>query len=308
MRTKVLYIMGWGRSGSTILSAILGQTDKFFYGGEIHYIWERGCIKNWLCGCNLPFRECRLWRNVLDEMDDEKDPIDPNVMHQQSLRVRTRHLFLAMTPSARQRMKAKLHRYVDTTEKLYNAIRRTTGCSVIIDSSKIPAHAYVLDMIPSIDLFLLQLVRDPRASAYSWSQRRKREPDPGKKIYMASHNPITSSLKWDFWNVAAELMGKRKKGKHLLVCYENFITKPQATIASIMNMLKEESSSHFFEDGRTITLEPNHSIAGNPTRFKTGTLSLELDVEWKEKMFPWARALVTATTWPLLLKYGYHLN
>ena len=227
MKTKVLYIMGWGRSGSTVLSAILGQTNNFFYGGEIHYIWERGCIKNWLCGCNQPFNKCNLWHEILREMNDGKDLIDPNVMHQQSLRVRTRHLFLAMTPSARKRMKTKLQDYLDATEKLYNAIKTATGCNVIIDSSKIPAHAYVLDMIPSIDLFILQLVRDPRASAYSWSQRRKLEPDPGKKIYMAKHNPITSSLKWDFWNMAAELMGKRKKGRHLLVCYEDFITKPK---------------------------------------------------------------------------------
>jgi len=35
--TKVLYIAGWGRSGSTILDNVLGQLDGCFSTGELNY-------------------------------------------------------------------------------------------------------------------------------------------------------------------------------------------------------------------------------------------------------------------------------
>ena len=40
-RRRVLYILGWGRSGSTVLGNILGEVDGFFCAGELHYLWER---------------------------------------------------------------------------------------------------------------------------------------------------------------------------------------------------------------------------------------------------------------------------
>lgn len=43
---KVLYIAGWGRSGSTILDNVLGQVEGFFSGGELSYLWERGLSEN----------------------------------------------------------------------------------------------------------------------------------------------------------------------------------------------------------------------------------------------------------------------
>lgn len=54
-KIKVLYLAGWSRSGSTILSNILGEINGFFSTGEITYIWQRGLIINKLCGCDLPF-------------------------------------------------------------------------------------------------------------------------------------------------------------------------------------------------------------------------------------------------------------
>lgn len=41
MSVKVLYVIGWGRSGSTILDNVLGQLDGCFSTGELHYFWER---------------------------------------------------------------------------------------------------------------------------------------------------------------------------------------------------------------------------------------------------------------------------
>jgi hypothetical protein len=46
-------------------------------------------------------------------------------------------------------------------------------------------------------------------------------------------------------------------------------------------------------------------VSGNPSRFRTGKIELQLDEEWKVKMRGADKNVVTALTAPLLLKYGY---
>jgi hypothetical protein len=53
---RVLYIGGWGRSGSTLLDLILGQAPGVFSAGEVREIWQSGLVENRPCGCERPFR------------------------------------------------------------------------------------------------------------------------------------------------------------------------------------------------------------------------------------------------------------
>ena len=61
---KVLYIAGWGRSGSTILTNLLGQVPGFFSGGELRYLWERNLAGGHECGCGEAFLDCKIWSRV----------------------------------------------------------------------------------------------------------------------------------------------------------------------------------------------------------------------------------------------------
>jgi hypothetical protein len=49
-------------------------------------------------------------------------------------------------------------------------------------------------------------------------------------------------------------------------------------------------------------------VSGNPNRFETGAVQLRPDVEWVGRLGRSHRALVTAVTWPLLLRYRYPLR
>src|SRR3712207_9355320 len=67
---KVLYVVGLGRSGSTILSNSLGQIGGFFSGGELNFIWKHNVLEDRLCGCGRPFRECPVWTRVMDRSEE----------------------------------------------------------------------------------------------------------------------------------------------------------------------------------------------------------------------------------------------
>ena len=64
---KVLYIGGYGRSGSTLLDRLLGQMQGFHSVGEMWNIWQKCFIENQLCGCGKPFQECDFWSAVVEE-------------------------------------------------------------------------------------------------------------------------------------------------------------------------------------------------------------------------------------------------
>ena len=44
--TDVLYLLGKGRSGSTLLSMALGELDGFFAAGELRFFWRRGLVED----------------------------------------------------------------------------------------------------------------------------------------------------------------------------------------------------------------------------------------------------------------------
>jgi hypothetical protein len=46
-------------------------------------------------------------------------------------------------------------------------------------------------------------------------------------------------------------------------------------------------------------------VSGNPLRFESGALSIRPDIEWQARMNRRHRRLITSTTWPLLIRYGY---
>jgi hypothetical protein len=62
--TQVLYVGGWGRSGSTLLSHMLGHLDGHVAVGELRYVWQGGVAGNELCGCGKPFGQCEFWQAV----------------------------------------------------------------------------------------------------------------------------------------------------------------------------------------------------------------------------------------------------
>ena len=58
---RVLYIAGLGRSGSTLLSRLLGQVDGICALGEAHHIWRTGAPRaaaDELCGCGRSYAQC----------------------------------------------------------------------------------------------------------------------------------------------------------------------------------------------------------------------------------------------------------
>lgn len=305
---KVLYIAGWGRSGSTILGNVLGQIDGWFHVGEIRYLWDRGIIENQKCGCYSSFRDCSIWGEVLSEAFGGLDQIDPQKMvHLRNSFIRTRHLLLYRKGKLQNIVVRDMQHYLDALAKLYTSVAKVTGTDVIVDSSKFPSHAYLLDALPEVDLFIVHLVRDPRAVAYSWWMRKKRRLDIEKEAYLTPHNPVESALFWSEWNYIIKSVWGKRSSHYLLLRYEDFIRSPKESLERIVGMIGEENACLPFQRERDVILAPCHTVSGNPDRFQSGVIQLRENTEWKQRMTILQKGLVTGLTIPWLKQYGYSI-
>jgi hypothetical protein len=304
-RVKVLYVVGLGRSGSTILSNSLGQIGGCFSGGELNFIWRHNVLENRLCGCRRPFRECPVWTNVMDEAFGGMDVVDPREMIRlQASGTRTRHIPLMFTEKGRRSLAERLEKFLANYGRLYEAIASVTDSRVIVDSSKEPAHGFAMSMVPGVDFYVLHLVRDPRAAAYSWLKKKK-QPDSDTKEFMARFGPTKSSALWDSWNASAEALWHRTPQRYLRLRYEDFVANPHQSLLDVLKLVGEEDAEVPLVGGREVKLGVSHTVSGNPNRFETGAVELRTDREWISEMNPRDKALVTALTLPLLKRYGY---
>jgi hypothetical protein len=216
-----------------------------------------------------------------------------------------RHLPLMLAPGGRWLLRSRLGNYFDSLERLYGAMQDVTGCRVIVDSSKSPAYGYVLSTIPVIDLYVVHLVRDSRATAYSWV-RKKLEPSKGDATYMRKYNFVESSVLWSFWNWAAHSLLRGHSQRYLRIRYEDFVDNAQEVLEQILDFVGESPARLPLLTDRQVKLSTNHTASGNPNRFQTGIVELRPDNEWQAGLRPLGRKTVTMVTSPLLRKYGYH--
>ena len=306
-KVKVLYILGAGRSGSTLLSNILGQLESFQNVGELYYLWENGLLEGGICGCGDPVLKCSFWSEVLSQSLGSSIGQKSRQMQELGRQIaRTRHIPLLAISSGRHRLLGETNEYVENLSKVYTVIQNLTGCKVIVVASKFPSYAQILQTINTIDLYILHLVRDSRAVAFSW-QRKKI--DPATKDTFGRMGQIKSSTIWLTWNLGGEFLGQRQKqGRYLRIRYEDFIKNSFQTTKQILNLVEEPVKELPFVDEQQVILTATHSIAGNPVRFKQGAITLKTDSEWAVNMKSSEKTLATLLTWPLLLKYQYPLK
>lgn len=306
---KVLFIAGWGRSGSTILSKLLGQIPGFLSVGEIRFIWDRGLLRESSCACTRSLRECPVWREAVSFLIEEsREEIER--LRDIRDRFKTRHLLrhaIGRRELKNGRLSNDLSDYVSSLAQVYRGLQGTTGCRVIVDSSKYPSHGFLIDLIPDVDLRILHLVRDPRAVAFSWQRKRLYEPAASEPKLMNRHGGIRSSLQWVLWNAVTEYWWSRRRdeGRYMRLSYEEFAQAPRKTIIAVRDFVGESAAVDFFSSSHTATLQPTHELSGNPSRFQSGAVDILADSEWIEKMRARDRMLVSALTGPMLARYGY---
>jgi len=303
----VLYIAGAGRSGSTLLERLLGEIAGTVPVGELRHLWtEDPTVAR--CGCGRRIVECDFWSEVLQRAGIASDAVSFQEMlalQRQVDRIRYLPPMLAH-PLASHAYSQRRESYSQTLRRLYGAALAVGGGRVIVDSSKDISMLYLLTQMSDVRLRLLHLVRDSRAVAYSLTKVTVRPHVPDQVTYMNRYSPAWSAADWLYRNTLSEAARGRADG-YMRWRYEDLVADPRGSlrrVADFMGLTNADLS--FLETEEIVLTQPSHTVAGNPMKFQSGGLRLRRDDAWREALPPASRALVTALTWPLLRRYGYH--
>lgn len=309
-RPTVLYILGAGRSGSTLAERVLGGFPGFANVGELVEIFRQTAPRDERCGCGSLFSECQFWQAVGDRAFHgwDEDLVHENAERQRRV---ARQRYLAKLASPRlgsATFRSDLHGYCDTQYQLYRAIQQESKADVIVDASKAIAPLVALRNEPRIDLRVLHLVRDARGVSYSWAKADVARPhatDPTKAT-MARFSVGLTAARWTRIETQSSVAGMLVKPS-VTMRYEDFVADPTSATRAALTALGlgafSEQATHI--RGNTVILPSSHGISGNPSRFTTGEVTLRPDEKWKSGMSGRDRAVVTALGLPALLAHGY---
>lgn len=300
----VAFVGGVGRSGSTLLCRMLHRLPSCVHVGEVCYLWRRGILENLPCSCGQPFLDCPFWTEVGQVGFGGWDQVDAANAERQRRRLGAgKELVRAAVgrPSGRP---DDLAAYTGLTGTLFRAVRQVSGCSVIIDNSKVASEALLRLRTEGLDTKVVHLVRDSRGVTHSRSKQVPREDIENRQ--MARVAPGKTVARWLLFNALLTAICRRS-GERALLRYEDFVADPDSQFRRIVRFLgiPVDAEDLAFLRGDEVDLVGDHGIWGNPMRLRMGTQRIRLDEEWRSKMTAATKARVTAASLPGLLRYGY---
>jgi hypothetical protein len=190
----------------------------------------------------------------------------------------------------------------DFLQKLYASLQKSAGCEYLVDSSKDPYYAAMLSRIPNVSLHIIHLVRHPSGYVYSL---KKTKFDSARKAFMAKRSTFQAAGRWLWVNFRSESLRSRAKtfGR---IKYEDLIEEPRKLLFDILQTVASgENINLDFINDKVLNLNPTHSAAGNPCRFKKHKLQLSLDDEWKRDMNLKDRYFTGLVTFSIAIRYSY---
>jgi sulfotransferase family protein len=322
-RLSVIYLGGFGRSGSTLIERLLGELPGVCPVGELVHLWQRGVLAGERCGCGAPFHDCPFWLRVgaigfggwhnadIDRVISLRRQVDRN-----------RFIPVLASSLAPPAFRRALDEYLSVYLRVSTAVAEASGCRIVVDASKHASLAFCLRRSGDLDLRVLHVVRDSRAVAYSWTRQVQR-PDvavsgsdgpavrrlAAARSYMTTYPPASAAMRWNIQNGALHALAA-KGVPTSLVRYEDLVRDPERVlreVATFAGIRLGDAALRFLGDGagRHADLGTAHTVSGNRLRFATGRIPIRQDEAWRAVMPAGQRRTVTVLTFPLLGRYGY---
>jgi hypothetical protein len=323
MNKSIIFIVGAGHSGSTLLAKALNAHSKIFALSEIDNFYNDIHINNDAhCGCNVLLRECPFWEDINQKLKEVlnfgiKD--HPNLFRMSKTEGRDR-IFNRIT-FRMSRIAAYvfgLHsKHIQTRmyniKVLFDLIIDKTKTPYLVDSSKSAKRAYLLKHYfknYGYDVKVIHLVRDGRAVLYSYLKGyykvKLKNPKTGeyemKTFYSdRKHKPKDVISAWKKNNFIAELLHKRlSRDSYILLRYEDYANSPETVLRQLISLLGLEYEDAMIDLNRY----DNHMVAGNASRINATRIHKPIN-NWIELLKEEDKTYFNRKAGWLNKKYGY---
>jgi hypothetical protein len=233
-RPKVIYVMGAGRSGSTILGVALGNCDGVLFAGE---------LDKWFSRDGAPRRDgselAEFWATVRERVGDDADVRDV-LAGRTGWIERSSAALDPRTVRVRRRLRG---RYRSVSARLYRAVADLAGVACVVDTSHYPLRARELQALDGRDggigLYLVWLVRDPHAVVASLDRRDVAE----RRFALGAANAYLSLTNL----LCARVFARQPRARRLLVRHEQLLADPRGTLREILDLVGVRASLPDFD-------------------------------------------------------------
>ncbi len=254
LKPRVLYVLGYGRSGSTVLGMALGQHPGLVNLGEIStlptFVPGPTYIAPRACGCLLPLDQCPYWQGVARRVGSMAALAQDGTSLSPSMGWR-RYAPWLPEPSG------ELPRWAAGASGMYTAAIAEAGAQVAVDTSKGAARAWWLWKSGAVDLQFVWLTR--RLEGVIRSQIRH------------GNAAFKTALSWRLAQRQAAQMARVAERAGLRVprmSYEGLVQDPRTVLGEVLRHVGLPW------DDAVLTPRPAHTIGGEHEGKHGGRLSI----------------------------------
>lgn len=219
----ILYIMGTGRSGTTILEILLANNPGITGVGELKHIFRDGFLRDLPCACGRPGRQCELWSAVLQATGwDRKDWRE---IGQAIEKLESHERFPFVWAGFGLGTAAAMPLYRQASEALFNAIGAVQHSQVIVDSSKYAGRALLLARLFPDRVKVLCITRCAAGMLQAFAKQHDDEQRPKNSLAAAGY--------YLYVLLCMRSVQARLKERCFVIRFEDLNRDPAATLDAI---------------------------------------------------------------------------
>ncbi|MDC3333044.1 sulfotransferase [bacterium] len=250
MSEKIVYIMGTGRSGTTILEVVLKASEGVDGYGEVTHFPKDGCLNDSQCSCGQLSSACEAWGQVASDIKHSgiKSPelVNSNIESHKH--------FFATYFGVNNKLQED---YNVLNNMIFERLFRESRGGVLVDSSKYPGRAIALSRTVNSPLHVVAVNRCPYELLSAFQKNNEGEQLPKSYINV---------FLYYLYVITCMRLASFKFKKFVSVRYEDFVTAPIDALLHIERKLGLDLSGSKIAVENNMVINPGHIVTGNRLR------------------------------------------
>jgi hypothetical protein len=252
----ILYVMGTGRSGTTILEVLLANDEGITGTGELKHIFRDGFVRDLQCACGKSGHQCELWARVLHAL--RWSPEDCAALGKTIEQAESHANFPKVYLGLQDERAMDLYEKASTA--LFRSVARIMGSRVIVDSSKYPARALLLDRLYPNKLKVLCLTRSAAGLIEAFQKKNEGEQRPKGRFAVVTY--------YLYVLMCMRLVRIRLRDRCCVVRFEDLNRDPCSVLTKIEQWSGYSLATARAKVSRGEEFEVGHIMTGNRLRKK----------------------------------------
>ena len=285
---KIIYLMGAGRSGTTMLATLLGNAPGIQTLGEMHQFLDYYLEDKPLSNGEL-LSESEFWAPVVAQM--EARFTREELVRWNKLRDKVEghgHIPASLLSSNKK--------YQEFQRALFDIIDQVHQSPAVLDSAKYISRALQLARMDKKRVKIIYVVRDVRGVIYSFGKNVQTPKKPlAAMVYYSLINKLGLLTQWVLG--AKQVMRLR---------YESVVEQPEQSLARIQEFIGVDLTSVNEKLSKNQAFDMPPIVAGNRMA-AAKQIRLNPDFSWKREQSRGAQILYYLLNLPLQLIFKYRL-